>query len=66
MKHDEPKWYWISNHVQMAIPDQHALMVMRDMLIQTLKIRMFLMATVFDGGKEIRIPLDFGQTNDLQ
>jgi hypothetical protein len=56
MNHED-KWYWKSSGVSMRIPRKDMLTVLRLMLIERLRIRMFLMAKVFDGGQEIRCPL---------
>lgn len=55
------KWHWMSNQVSIPIPDEYALTAMRMLLIERLKVRMFLMAKVVDGGKEIRLPLNYGK-----
>lgn len=42
-------------------PDEHQLAVVRMELLFILQKRMFLMAKVVDGGKEIRLPLNYGE-----
>lgn len=55
-KHKE--WHWASVGLT---PAEHQLAIVRMDLIYQLQKRMFLMAKVFDGGKEIRTPLNYGE-----
>ena len=49
------KWYWTSNYGLTPIPDEYTLTALRLMLIEKLRVRMLLMAKVFDGGQEISV-----------
>ena len=63
-KHKE--WHWIIGPCYpIPIPDELLLTILRLMLIEKLKVRMFLMAKVFDGGKEIRVPLNYDKGGKL-
>jgi len=42
-------------------PAEHQLAIVRMELLYLLRLRMFLRAKTVDGGKEIRIPLNYGE-----
>ena len=60
------EWHSISHGVKIPIPDEYVLPALRLLLIEKLKIRMLLMTKVFDGGKEIRCPIQSRKQMDTR